>query len=177
MTAIPRSDNETVRSEIDDLFTKIFLLSRRLEYISNTALRKDQLTIKQFLLIAAIDSFDEPPSISQLAHKITTSHQNVREIADRLQKRGFIAIERDPKDRRVYRLRTTKENWDYWDSRLDEHERLIFGLFDPFSDEEIHVFDDLVNRFLENTENFLGGGTGAGGDSIKEGTGEWGGSK
>lgn len=155
MTDIPREQNEEVRNEIDDLFTKIFLLSRRLEHISNRALKKDQLTIKQFLLIAAIESFDEPPSISQLSHKITTSHQNVKEIADRLQARGFVNIVKDEKDKRVLRLSNTKMNWEYWESRLVEHERLIFGLFDPFSDEEVHQFDQLVNRFLENTENFL----------------------
>jgi len=155
MPHIPREQNEAVRSEIDDLFTKIFLASRRLEFISNNVLKKDQLTIKQFLMIAAIESFEEPPSISQVAHEITTSHQNVKELADRLASRGFINIERDEKDKRVLRLSTTKKNWDYWESRLEEHEKLIFGLFQPFSDEDIHTFDLLVNRFLNNSEKFL----------------------
>ncbi len=156
MSEIPREENETVRNEIDDIFTKLFLLSRRLEHISNRVLEKDELTIKQFLLIAAIESFDEAPSISKLAHKMTSSHQNVRELADRLQKRGFVKIERDEQDRRVLRLSTTKKNWDYWESRLAEHERYIYRLFKPFSDEEIHHFNRFVNMFLDNTENFLG---------------------
>jgi len=159
MTDIPREQNEVLTNEIDDLFTKIFLLSRRLEYISNRTLKKDQLTIKQFLLIAAIESFDEPPSISQLSYKITTSHQNVKEIANRLEARGFIKIERDHKDKRVLRLSNTKKNWDYWESRLEEHARLIYGLFQSFTDEEIHNFDVLVNTFLNNTEKFLEEGT------------------
>lgn len=173
MTDIPREQNPILIKEIDDLFTKIFLLSRRLEDISNRALKKDQLTIKQFLMIAAIESFDGPPSISQVAHRITTSHQNVREMADRLAIRGFVNIEKDPKDKRIYRLRTTEKNWEYWDSRQEEHSRVIFDLFKPFSDEEIHEFDVLVNRFLDNTEGFPDTGSGeckASMQTVKEGT-------
>jgi len=150
-----RRDNQAVRDEIDDLFTKTFLLSLRLEKICNKVLKKDQLTIKQFLLIASIESFKEPPSIKELADMVSTSHQNVKEMATRLEKRGFVTMERDSKDKRVLRLRTTDKNTEYWASRLEEHENLIFALFDPFSDEEIHSFDVLVNRFLNHlAKNF-----------------------
>ncbi len=155
MTDLPREQNEVVRKDIDDIFTKIFLLSRRLEHISNKILKKDQLTIKQFLLIAAIESFAEPPSISQLTEKITTSHQNVKEIADRLVARGFVRIERDKKDKRILRLTNTRKNWEYWESRLEEHERVIFALFKPLTDDDIHTLYLLVNLLLDNTDKVL----------------------
>jgi DNA-binding MarR family transcriptional regulator len=152
MKNINRRENQEVRDEIDDVFTKIFLLSLRLENIGNKTLKKDQLTIKQFLLIASIESFDEPPSIREVADMVSTSHQNVKEIADRLEKRGFIKIERDEKDKRILRLKTTKKNARYWASRLDEHEDLIFDLFNPFTDREIHTFNVLINKFLDHLE-------------------------
>ena len=154
MKKINRRENQEVRDEIDDVFTKIFLLSLRLENIGNKTLKKDQMTIKQFLLIASIESFDDPPSIGEVAAMVSTSHQNVREIADRLEKRGFIKIERDKKDKRILRLKTTEKNAKYWVSRLDEHEDVIFALFKPFTDEEIHTFDVLVNKFLDHIEKF-----------------------
>jgi DNA-binding MarR family transcriptional regulator len=152
MKKINRRDNQEVRNEIDDVFTKIFLLSLRLENIGNKTLKKDQLSIKQFLLIAAIESFDEPPSIKEVANMVSTSHQNVKEIADRLEKRGFIKIERDEKDKRILRLKTTEKNTRYWASRLEEHEDVIFAMFHPFTDKEIHTFKILINKFLDYLE-------------------------
>jgi DNA-binding MarR family transcriptional regulator len=140
MKNINRRDNQKVRDEIDDVFTKIFLLSLKLENIGNTTLKKDQLTIKQFLLIAS-------------ANMVSTSHQNVKEIADRLEKIGFIRIVRDKKDKRILRLETTKKNAQYWAYRLDEHEDLIFAMFNPFTDKEIHTFKVLINKFLTHLEN------------------------
>ena len=153
MEKINRRDNQKVRDEIDDVFTKIFLLSLRLENIGNRTLKKDQLTIKQFLLIASIESFDKPPSIKEVADMVSTSHQNVKEIADRLERRGFIKIERDKKDKRILRLKTTEKNARYWESRLDEHEDVIFSLFNPFTDKEIHAFKVLINKFLVHLED------------------------
>jgi DNA-binding MarR family transcriptional regulator len=156
MEKFNRRDNQKVRDDIDDVFTKIFLLSLKMENIGNNTLKKDQLTIKQFLLIASIESFDEPPSIKEVADKVSTSHQNVKEIADRLEKRGFIKIEMDEKDKRILRLITTEKNARYWESRLDEHEEVIFKIFNPFCDEEIHTFKVLINKFLNHLEkNFL----------------------
>ena len=145
---LDRSEDQVVREEIDSLFTNIFLLSLKLENISNRILQKDDLTIKQFLLIAAIDSFEAPPSIKEVAEKTSTTHQSVKEIANRLDRRGFILIEKDPNDKRILRLSTTQKNWDYWESRLSEHENLIFKMFEPFSDDEIHHFNEYVNRFV-----------------------------
>jgi DNA-binding MarR family transcriptional regulator len=152
MKKINKRENQEVRDEIDDVFTKIFLLSLKMENIGNKTLKKDQLTIKQFLLIASIESFDEPPSIKDVANMVSTSHQNVKEIADRLEKMGFIRIERDQKDKRILRLKTTEKNARYWASRLDEHEDVIFALFDPFTDKEIHTFKVLINKFLDHLE-------------------------
>lgn len=153
MKKINRRDNQKVRDDIDDVFTKIFLLSLRLENIGNRTLKMDLLTIKQFLLIASIESFDEPPSIREVANMVSTSHQNVKEIADRLEKRGFIRIEQDEKDKRILRLKTTEKNARYWASRLDEHEDVIFAMFNPFTDREIHTFKVLINKFLGHLED------------------------
>ena len=153
MDTTNRREDQVIRDEIDDLFTKTFLLNLRLERICNKVLKKDQLTIKQFLLIASIQSFEEPPSIKEVADMASTSHQNVKEIADRLEKRGFIKIEQDEKDKRILRLKTTEKNAQYWASRLEEHEDVIFALFDPFTDKEIHTFDILINKFLDHLED------------------------
>ena len=85
-----------------DSFPLLLFLSRRLEYIADSELKKDDLTTKQYLTVVVIETlYDHSPSISELAQSLSTTHQNIKQIALQLQKKGFIKIERDENDKRT----------------------------------------------------------------------------
>lgn len=135
-----------------DAFAMVFLLSQRFEYITNKVLEPDGLTTKQFLTIAVIErGFDPPPSISQVGDYLSTSHQNVKQIAEQLQRKGFIKIEKDPNDGRRLLLKVTKKNREYWDSKAPEHVVEVKKLFDSLTQEEIDMFYTLVAKLIEGT--------------------------
>jgi len=141
--------SESTKAKAFDTFAKIFLLNNKLQYIIDKELQKDQLTTKQFLLIAAIEkAFDRPPSLKEVAYALGTSHQNVKQIANQLQRKGFIALEKDPDDRRVTRLNVTEKNRRYWDSRAGEHEEIVLGLFSFLSEDEVVFLHSTVNKML-----------------------------
>ena len=143
------SMSESTKAKAFDTFAKIFLLNNKLQYIIDKELQKDQLTTKQFLLIAAIEkAFDRPPSLKEVAYALGTSHQNVKQIANQLQRKGFIALEKDPDDRRVTRLNVTEKNRRYWDSRAGEHEEIVLGLFSFLSEDEVVFLHSTVNKML-----------------------------
>lgn len=147
------SMSESTKAKVFDTFAKIFLLNNKLQYIIDKELQKDQLTTKQFLLIAAVErAFEAPPSLKEVANVLGTSHQNVRQIADQLERKGFIALEKDPEDRRVTRLNVTEKNRRYWDSRAGEHEEVLLGLFDYLSEEEIVFLHSTVNKMLSSLD-------------------------
>lgn len=151
------SMSDETKAKAFDLFGKIFLLNNRLQYIMDKELQKDQLTTKQFLVIATIEKlFDRPPSLKVVAYALSTSHQNAKQIASQLERKGFIAMEKDPDDRRVTRLKVTEKNRRYWDSRADEHERILLSLFDSLGEEEIHGLNSLVTKFLTSLELIYG---------------------
>jgi DNA-binding MarR family transcriptional regulator len=97
--------------KLAEIFGYLFVLSQRFKYISDSFLKKDNLTTKQLLMLIAIGNvFDSDPSVSEVAEVFSTSHQNVTQIALNLQKHGFVEIVKDERDRRRRLLKLTEEN-------------------------------------------------------------------
>ena len=145
--------NEMNVQDMVESFGFIFLLSRRFEYVTDQVLSKDGLTTKQLLALIAIDrGFEALPSISQVAEILSTTHQNMKKIALQLEKKEFIEIIRDDKDKRRLLLKTTKKNQEYWDSRSSEHLQAIQGLFSSLLADEVHSFNLLLKKLLEGIE-------------------------
>ncbi len=136
-----------------DLFAYIFLLAQRLEYISNKILEKDSLTTKQFLLLAITEkALDHDPSLKEVADALGTTHQNVRQMANQLEKKGYIEIFKDPDDKRVNRLRTTEENKEYWATRAERQTKEVLDMFRAFSDSEIETMHGSIIKLYNDLE-------------------------
>lgn len=136
-----------------DLFAYIFLLAQRLEYISDKLLEKDALTTKQFLLLAITEkAFDHAPSLKEVADALGTTHQNVRQMANQLEKKGYVEVFKDPNDKRVNRLRTTEENKAYWTTRSERQTKEVLDMFKDFSDEEIETMHGSVTKLYKDLE-------------------------
>ncbi len=149
---------EETRRKMLDAFALLFLLSHRFEYVADNELQKDELTTKQFLAIVAIEKgFVHPPSIGEVASVLSTTHQNVKQIALQLEKKGFVIIERDQQDKRKLVLKVTEKNKQYWNSTAQRHEATIRSLFSPLTEEEIHSFYELVTKLLVNLDNVYSG--------------------
>lgn len=142
-----------LRPESFEIFGKIFFLSNRLEYLGDNELRKDGLTTKQWQLIAVTGKyFTYPPSVSEVAEVLSTTHQNVKQIALKLQEKGFISIEKDEKDRRVLRLRLTEKNRKYWESKKTEDIEFINSLFSSLTEKEIQELYALLIKLEQNID-------------------------
>jgi len=135
-----------------DSFPLLLFLSHRLEYIADSELQKDNLTAKQYLAIVVIENlYGHPPSISELAESLSTTHQNIKQIALQLQKKGFIRIERDESDKRIWRLNVTEKNKAYWNSRAKEHEAIVRSFFASLTDAEIQTLSALLLKVIMGT--------------------------
>jgi DNA-binding MarR family transcriptional regulator len=146
-------DKET-KSKMIESFALLFLLSHRFEYVADSELRRDDLTTKQFLALVAIEkAYDHPPSIKEVADVLSTTHQNVKQIAVQLQKKGFVTIEKDAQDKRKLILQVTHKNREYWDSAAQRHEQIISALFGCLNDGEIGQFHELVSKLIVNTSS------------------------
>jgi DNA-binding MarR family transcriptional regulator len=127
-------------------FQLILLLAQQMRTLMDQRLRPDGLTTQQAALLTAVDSFGTRPTLSQVAVALSTSHQNARQIADALERKGMLAYEADPADARVRRLRTTTTNADYWARRNTGDHAAVAAWFDDLTAEEARTLYALLSR-------------------------------
>lgn len=108
----------------------IFLIQQRWDYIINKEFIKNQITTKQWLFLVILsNAFTQPPSMQEMATAMSTSHQNVKQLAIRLENKEMIKIERDPTNKRILCLKTTEKHDEFWKKRDDTDVEFIKKLF------------------------------------------------
>ncbi|EKF86223.1 MarR family winged helix-turn-helix transcriptional regulator [Methanobacterium formicicum] len=133
----------------------LFLIQQRWGYIINKDLANDQITTKQWLMmIVMANAFQNPPSMQEVADAMSTTHQNVKQLATRLEARGFLKIEQDPENRRIHRLNVTAECFEYWDKRTPEDAESVTALFKGLDDIDIKNLFEIMGK-LEKTSSEL----------------------
>ncbi|MFW9768965.1 MAG: MarR family winged helix-turn-helix transcriptional regulator [Candidatus Thorarchaeota archaeon] len=135
--------------KLAEVFSYLFVLSQRIEYITDCYLKKDSLTTKQLLTLIAIgNAFESDPSVSEVAEVLSTSHQNVTQIALNLQRRGFVEILKDPKDGRRKLLKLTEANDKFWEEREIENYENIKKIFSYLTKDELSELHRILSKSL-----------------------------
>lgn len=136
------------------IFGSLFLLANRLQVIGDKYLEKEGITTKQWLLIVMIAQFvDSIPTLSEVAQLMGSSRQNVKQLALRLQEKGFVSIKKDERDSRVLRLKLTEKSTVFWEERREKDEQFIIDIFNGLSEEEIHIMCNGFNKLFGNIES------------------------
>lgn len=140
-------------SDIDKrkfIFGILFYLPNKLQVILDKNLADYDITAKQWFLTIIIEQFgDNPPTISEVAEVMNSTHQNVKQIALKLEKKGFLLLEKDQKDRRITRLKLTEKCFSFWESHHNESVRFLMELFAGFKEEEIDSMYHNLNKLYE----------------------------
>lgn len=97
-------------------FRLLSVISPQIRRLTDGLFRSDDVTAPQAALITVVKDLGRP-SISEVAAQTGTSHQNVKQIALGLQRKGFLDIVEDPQDKRVRRLVVTAASDRYWADR------------------------------------------------------------
>ncbi|WP_414469107.1 MarR family winged helix-turn-helix transcriptional regulator [Methanobacterium sp. ACI-7] len=125
----------------------LFLIQQRWGYVINKDLSEDRITTKQWLMMIVIaNAFNHAPSMQEVADALSITHQNVKQLAVRLEDRGFLKIERDPNNKRILRLKVTEECQQYWEKRSPEDIKSINALFEGLDNDEMKKFFDIMGK-------------------------------
>ncbi|MCI1640936.1 MAG: MarR family transcriptional regulator [Actinomyces sp.] len=87
------------------VFGGVFAVANRLQRTLDAAM--PELTAKQWWLLVMLQTSPGPPTLTELAEAADTSHQNVRQILDRLEAKGFVRLAPDEEDARATRIHVT----------------------------------------------------------------------
>ena len=71
------------------LFAALFMTSNRLQSIGDRF--NEEITSKQWFLLAALNTFEYAPTFNELSSLMGSSHQNVKQIALKLQQTRMTA--------------------------------------------------------------------------------------
>lgn len=144
-------DSSTLPLDLQ-IFGNLCQISNRLEAIGNDFLV--DLTTKQWFFLAFLSNFtNNPPSINEMSEMMGSSHQNVKQIADKLEKKGFIKIVKDEKDLRTLRLIFTQKALEYAKAFDSKGLTFLSLLYKEFSAEDKAKFASYSTKLLNTIKD------------------------
>lgn len=112
LDALPETRAQRVR-----LFRALLATAALLRGRLDRELAPSGITTQQAALLQFIQAQSEAPTISQVAQAMHMTHQNVKQIAGALERKGFVEIAVDAADGRVRRLVLTAHHHRFWRQR------------------------------------------------------------
>ena len=110
----------------------------------------EEITWKQFFAIICINLCRESPTINELSEVMGSSHQNVKQILLKLEKKGFVEMIADEKDRRKQRIVTTKKSEDFC-QRNDQGSKIQMNkIFEGISQEQLITTIQTISQMERN---------------------------
>ena len=76
------------------IFSTLFIAGNRLQTLFDSHI--PELSLKQFMLLSMVRQSEEPLTFTQLGSLLGCSRQNIKKLADVLEKKGFIALRQSP---------------------------------------------------------------------------------
>lgn len=136
---------------IQYIFGNLFVLANRVDTILERALQKYNVSSKQwFLSICVASLFERDPSLKELAKESGSSHQNVKQVALKLQDKDLLKLYKDPKDARTTRVCLTPNSVNFWQRTEKDSQIFMSKLFENISDGELSVVRKVFNQLNEN---------------------------
>ena len=111
-----------------------------------------EITWKQFFAIVCINLCRENPTINELSDIMASSHQNVKQILLKLEKKGFVEIKVDEQDKRKQRVYVTEKCERFCQSTKSESENKIRQMFDGIPEEQIITTIQTIAKMERNLE-------------------------
>ncbi len=135
------------------VFGLLFLVGTRLEAIGDSGQCLGELTTKQWFMLLNIRMFFEsPPTLTQLAESMGTSRQNAKAIAQKLARKGFVALERDARDARALRIRVLPKADEYELANGRQNDAFLRAFMGVLSAEETQTMQSCLLRLSDQAQ-------------------------
>lgn len=133
------------------LFGAILVVANRMDTLLEREFNQFNITTKQWFLSIVIDNlFDTPPTIKEVAKEMGSSHQNVKQVALKLEKKGLLILEKDKRDSRATILRLTENSYNFWQNIRDEGTAFTKSLFKNIDKDDLVIARKVIKNMLLN---------------------------
>jgi DNA-binding MarR family transcriptional regulator len=135
-----------VRADRVRLFRLLLATAARMRAALDRELAASGITTQQAALLQCVQAQPEAPTLGAVALAMSMTHQNVKQIALALQRKGFLNIAVDAADRRARRLVLTAHHHHFWSQRNPQDFSLVEGLSAGLADAEMQTLVGLLIR-------------------------------
>lgn len=151
---------EVIRSDkvdftgIESSYFLLGLLSafdNRFQAIADSTMK--EVSWKQFFAIICINLCKDKPTVKELAEIMGSSHQNVKQILLKLEKKGFVSISIDENDKRKQRIELTDYCRDFCEKNNEMTMGVMEKMFAGISEEHLQVTIRTIIQMEDNLKN------------------------
>jgi len=133
------------------LFGTLFSTSNRLQTIGDSYL--GEISAKQWFLLACIKiAGPEAPTLSQLVPVMGSSRQNIKQLALKLESKGFLTLAPDQTDSRAVRMSLTPKCTEYWKEREERDTSFLLELFEGLSEQDLQITTAALQTLERNMQ-------------------------
>ncbi len=133
------------------IFASLLIIANKMETLLSRDLKEFGVTTKQWFLSATIKSiFEKPPTIKAVAKEMGSSHQNIKQVALKLEQKGLLNLEKDKKDARVTRLRMTEQSFAFWEKTQPKGNIFIKNVFKDIDMEDLAIAKEVLQKMVSN---------------------------
>lgn len=133
------------------IFGEILIAANLMDTLMERELTDFDITTKQWFLSMILNNlFDSPPTIKELAREMGSSHQNVKQVALKLQAKGLVLLEKDEKDARVTRLMLTEKGKATGTVLMSKVSDFTNMMFSGIEKDELVIVRKVLMKLLEN---------------------------
>lgn len=112
----------------------------------------DEITWKQFFAIICINICKENPTLKDLAQIMGSSHQNVKQILLKLEKKDFVKMVEDNQDKRKQRIFLTEKCFQFCEKNELESQKSIARIYEGINEEQLLITIQTIMKMETNIE-------------------------
>ena len=132
----------------------ISAFENRFQAMADSAMQ--EISWKQFFLIICVNMCKEPPTLSELAEIVGSSHQNVKQLLLKLEKKDFICFHPDEQDKRKQRIHLTEHCREFCERNDAMSISIMDKMFEGIPEEEIDATIRTIVRIEKNLRGLNG---------------------
>lgn len=109
-----------------------------------------EISWKQFFAIICVNLCKEEPTIKELAEIMGSSHQNVKQILLKLEKKGFVNIYEDSRDKRKQRVQLTEYCMEFCQKNDELSSHIMRQMFEGITEEQLQMTIQTIMQIEQN---------------------------
>lgn len=143
--------SHTTEDQAKAIFSTLFIATNRLQTFFDNHI--PEISLKQFMLLSIVRQSRAPQALTRLGQMLGCSRQNIKKLADALERKGFIMLRQSPQDTRAVCICATEKADEYFQTDFAKYQQELKYLFEVYTAGEIETLFHLFARLYTGIEH------------------------